>query len=499
MQACCKGTESVSLKKTLRSVCKKIHQLFGGDIHAKSCTADPDKVRPGDVFFALSEEEDAFEESVGLAVHRGCSAVVADRPVTGVDSVPFFIIPNVTEGFAAFCHAVHDYPGKSLKLIGITGTSGKTTTSYLVSGMLAEAGFQVGLIGSLGIFDGQGFHVHAEPNMTPDQLVIWLERMAINGCTHVIIEASSLMIANGWLGGIQFDAVCLTNIRRDHLDFHRTVEQYRRSKLAVFKYAKKKALAVCNIDDRISEAIVPLIDQPLLSIGIRNQAEVGSMLVERFAGEQTFIVTAGTEAVSFRTKIIGDEFIYNCMMATALGIGFEIDIKTIVRGIERIETIPGRMERIECGQNFNVYIDSARTADSLAAILRTVRDVTAGKLICVFGVGEYHDPTKRLLFGKTMETLADSVILTAVADRLDFETATAICDVGKGFALHDGVRIMPERAEAIAWALSDAAEGDSVVIFGRGELATTEQPNVIPFCDRRFAKQWLYENQACFV
>lgn len=499
MRACCKGTESVSLKKTLKSVCKKIHQLFGNDVKTRSCTVDPDEVRPGDVFFALSEEDEVLEESVGLAIHHGCSAVVADRPVTGIDSVPFFIIPNVAEGFAALCHAIHDYPGKSLKLIGITGTSGKTTTSYLISGMLAEAGFQVGLIGSLGIFDGLGFHVLTEPDMTPDQLVIWLDRMVMNGCTHVIIEASSRMIANGWLGGIQFDAVCLTNIRRDHLDFHKTVEQYRRSKLAVFKYAKKKALAICNIDDRISEAIVPLIDQPLLSIGIRNQAEVGSILVERFSGEQTFIVTAGTEAVSFRTKIIGDEFIYNCMMATALGIGFEIDIKTIVRGIERVENIPSRMERIECGQDFNVYIDSARTADSLAAVLRTVRDVTPGRLICVFGAAEYHDPAKRSLFGKTMETLADSVILTAAVDHLNFETATALCDIGKGFALQNGVRIMPERAEAIAWALSDAAKGDSVIIFGRGESANTEQPDVIPFCDRHFTKQWLYENQTCFV
>ncbi|MDR3197391.1 MAG: UDP-N-acetylmuramyl-tripeptide synthetase [Planctomycetaceae bacterium] len=499
MQAC-KGTETVSLKKILKNVCKKSRLLFGNDVRAKSGTVDPDEVRPGDVYFALSEDDDVLEESVGLAIHHGCSAVVADRPVVGIDSLPFFILSNPAEGFAAFCHAVHDYPGKSLKLIGITGTSGKTTTSYLISGMLAEAGFQVGLIGSLGIFDGQEFHVHSKPDqIPPDQLVIWLDRMAVNGCTHVIIETSSQMIANGWLGGIQFDAVCLTNIRRDHLDFHKTVEHYRRSKLAIFKYAKKKALAICNIDDRISEAIVPLIDQPLLSIGIRNQAEVGSLLVERSSEEQTFIITAGTEAVSVQTKIIGDEFIYNCMMATALGIGFEIDIKTIVRGIERVENIPGRMERIECGQNFNVYIDSARTVDSLAAVLRTVRNVTAGKLICVFGAADYHDPEKRLLFGKTMETLADSIILTAAVDRLNFETATAICDIGKGFALRSGVRIMPERAEAIAWALSAAAEGDSVVIFGRGESEHSEQSDTVPFCDRNFAKQWLYENQVCFV
>lgn len=503
MRACQKGAEPVSLKKTLKSVCKKIHASFETDVKATSCAADPEKVRRGDVFFALlpSGSEEDLEEWVGLAIHHGCSAVVADRPVAGAENIPFFIIPNVAEGFAAFCHAIHDFPARSLKMIGITGTSGKTSTSYLISGMLAEAGYQVGLIGSLGIFDGHVFHPRnqgSELEPTPDQLAVWLCRMMMNGCTHVILEASSRMISQGWLTGIKFDAVCVTNIRRDHLDFHKTVEQYRRSKLGIFKYAKKKALAVCNIDDRITEAIVPLIDLPLLSVGIRNRAEVGSMLVERYSSEQTFIVTAGTEATPFRTKIIGDEHIYNCMMATALGIALEIDVKTIARGIERVETVPGRMERIECGQPFSVFIDSARTADSLTASLRTAREITEGKLICVFGAGEYHEVSKRPFFAKALETFGDTVVLTAAQEKIDPLSAEAICDIGKSFSTSDGAKIIPDRAEAIAWALSEAGADDTVLIFGPGTSDVCEDhPEIVPFCDRYFAKQWLYENQPC--
>lgn len=503
MRACCKGIEPVLLKKTLRGVCKKIHSSFESDVTARSGSTDPEEVRPGDVYFALGDPNhpdsvEELEEKVGLAIYHGCSAVVADRPVAGADTIPFFIIPSVAEAFAVFCHALYDHPAKSLKMIGITGTSGKTTTSYLVSGMLAEAGYQVGLIGSLGIFDGHVFHAIPEATLPPDQLAFWLHRMTVNGCTHVVVEVSSRMIAEGQLAGVKFDAVCMTNIRRDHLDFHGSVEQYRRSKLEIFKYAKKKALAVCNIDDRITEAIVPLIDHPLLSIGIRNQAEVGSVLVERYPGEQTFIVTAGSEAIPFRTKIIGDEHIYNCMMATALGIGFEIDLKTIARGIERVESVPGRMERIECGQPFGVYIDSARTVDSLTGILRTAREITEGRLICVFGAAEYHEPAKRALFGKALESLSDTVILTSATDKLDPGSAEAICDIGKGFATQSGARIMPDRAEAIAWALSEASKNDTVLIFGRGITELTDQhPEIVPFSDRHFAKQWLYENQAC--
>ncbi len=498
----CKGTESFSLVKTLKRVHKKVHRSFKSDVTAKSCAVDPEQIRPGDVFFALpgefSDGIEHLEEAAGLAIYQGCSAVVADRPVTGANDVPYFIIPNVAEGYAAFCQAIYDYPARSLKMIGITGTSGKTSTSYLISGVLAEADCQVGLIGSLGMFDGSQFlPMNAGEELSPGQIAELLARMVMNGCTHAVFEVSSRTISQGWLGGIKFDAVCLTNIRRDHLDFHQSVEQYRRSKLGIFKYAKKKALAICNIDDRITEAIVPLIDQPLLSVGIRNQAEVGAMLVERIPCEQTFIVTTGTEATPLTTKIIGDEHIYNCLTATALGMGLEIDVRTIIRGLERVESIPGRMERIECGQPFSVYIDAARTADSLAAALKTAKEVTQGRLICVFGAAEYHDPGKRTFFGRALETLADMVILTTATDKLEPGAASAICDIGRGFSAQDGVCIMPDRAEALAWALSEAEAGDTVLIFGRGESehCSEQESDVLPFCDRSFARQWLYENQ----
>ena len=491
--------DAIPLKKTLKrafkeNLRKKVQCSFETDIKVKSCTADPEEVRPGDVFFALSDKDEDIEESIGLAIYHGSSAIVANRPVGGAEKVPFFIVPNVGEAYAAVCHALYDDPAKSLKMIAITGTSGKTSTSYLISGVLAEAGYQVGLIGSLGIFDGHILHP-ATGGLTPPALAGWLHRMMMNGCTHVIVEASSRMIAQGHLAGIKFDAVCLTNIRRDHLDYHKTVEQYRRSILNIFRYAKKQALAICNVDDRITEAVLPLIDQPLLSVGIRNQAEVGSLLTERCAAEQTFIVTAGTEAIPYQTKTIGDDHIYNCLTATALGIGLEIDIKTIVRGIERVENVPGRMERIECGQDFNVYIDSARTVDSLLTALRTAREVTPGRLICVFGAASHHEPTRRATFAKALESLTDSVILTSASDYLDSESATAACDIGSCFESERETKIVPDRAEAVALGLSEAKNGDTVLIFGHG--SPIENAKHSPFCDRLFTRQWLYENQMC--
>ncbi|MCL2006396.1 MAG: UDP-N-acetylmuramyl-tripeptide synthetase [Planctomycetaceae bacterium] len=456
----------------------------------KSCTNDPDEVRPGDVFFALPTEHDDLEELVGLAIHHGCSAVVAEKPVNGAEKVPFYIVSNVGECYAAVCHALHDDPAKSLKMIAISGTSGKTSTSYLVCAVLAEAGYQVGLIGSLGIFDGIMLHPATDTDLQPPQLAAWLHQMMMNGCTHVVVEVPSQMLAQGHLGGIQFDAICLTNIRRDHLEYHKTVEQYRRCQLGIFRYAKKHALAICNVDDRISEAIMPLIDQPMLSVGIRNCAEVGSLLIERCAAEQTFIVTAGTEAVPFQTKVIGDNHIYNCLAATALAIGLEVDIKTIARGVGRVENVPGRMEKIECGQDFNVYIDSARTVDSLQTVLRTVREVTSGRLICVFGTATYHEEARRSAVAKALESHTDSVILTSATEYLDTESAAAACDVGGCFVSVRETKIVPDRAEAVALGLTEAKSGDTVLIFGRGTSLGA------PFCDRQFTKQWLQETLA---
>ena len=155
------------------------------------------------------------------------------------------------------------------------------------------------------------------------------------------------------------------------------------------------------------------------------------------------------------------------------------------------------MERIECGQNFGVFIDSARTTDSLSAALKTVREVTEGRLFCVFGAATHHEAAKRQLFGKAIDALTDAAVLTSASDRLDAETVSAICDVGKGFVSDDGVRIMPDRAEAIAWALSEAGPNDSVLIIGKGENELHfPEAAAPPFCDRLFAKQWLYENHA---
>lgn len=533
MRAGYRGGQPVHLRQLLKSVHRVVDCSSDREILTNSCCCDPEKVRPGDVFFAIDWEScgcpnspfvfdgtDDFvklcegnipcgdlplrtatlEDVVARAVERGCQAVVAEQEIADLP-VPLYVVPNAKESFGALCHAIFGNPAKSLRVVGITGTSGKTSTSYLVAGMLAEAGKHVGLIGTLGIYDGETLYPTRETTPPANELAFWLFRMVANGCTEVLIEVSSKAIAQARLAGIKLDAVCVTNIRRDHLDYHKTVEKYRRTKLSIFRYVKKKGIVVCNGDDRVTAAVLPLIDHPVLTTGLQHPAEVTGQLLERYRGEQTFLLTAGSEAVPMRSRIIGDEHIYNCLSAAALGLGWEIDLKTVVRGLERVESVPGRMERLECGQPFSVFIDCARTTEALNATLKTVREITPGRLLCVFGASSKHEAGKHAAMGRILETLADSTAVTT-DEMFDRRAMLAMNEVADGFLGDDDAPLLlQDRAEAIAWALSEAREGDSVLIIGPGHPGTHDLAGdrLPAFCDRVFAKQWLYENQEVLV
>jgi UDP-N-acetylmuramoyl-L-alanyl-D-glutamate--2,6-diaminopimelate ligase len=228
------------------------------------------------------------------------------------------------------------------------------------------------------------------------------------------------------------------------------------------------------------------------TIGMQHSANVTANVIERFKSEQTFLMTAGNVTVPVRTMMIGDHHVYNCMMATAIGLAEGIDLATIARGLEAVQHVPGRLERIECGQPFGVYVDFAHTPDALAVSLSTLREVTAGRLYCVFGAGGNRDRQKRPAMGQTVEALADVAIVTS--DNPRFEDANVIgADILSGFQRAGDARWIPDRIEAIHYALSLAGPDDCVLVAGRGH----EQYQIIgndrlPLDDRDVVRRWLY-------
>ncbi len=491
MQVCPQPGLSIHLRHALPDA-----RLLGADdVCFSGCSRDSRTIQPGEMFVAMAGRHHDGHHHVAEAVRRGCVGVLVERPLSVDPGVPVCGVDDTRFAFGRICQALAGDPSRRLKVVGITGTNGKTTTSCLVTSVFSAAGHPAGLVGTLGGFDGHDFHETSHTTPPAEQLARWLAAMVANGCTHAVLEVSSHALDQSRLAGITLDAACVTNVRRDHLDYHGSIQDYRLAKSRLFDYLSGEGFAVVNADDGTSAAYLHQINGPVLTIGIRSAAEITAVAIERFASEQTFLLTAGSETIPVRTRMIGTHHIYNCLVATAVGLAYGIDLPTVVRGLENVDHVPGRLERIECGQPFGVFVDFAHTPDALASTLRTLRDVTQGRLICVFGAGGDRDRRKRPLMGKTVQAEADLAVVTSDNPRSEDPERIAR-DLLQGFQHPADVQVLLDRAQAIAWALDRAEPGDCVLIAGKGhESHQIVGQSKIPFDDRQFARAWLYEKQ----
>jgi UDP-N-acetylmuramoyl-L-alanyl-D-glutamate--2,6-diaminopimelate ligase len=479
----------------LHEVLPEAHAVGAGSITFDAVERDSRRVQPGDLFVAMRGTDWDGLEFVDQAIQRGCAAVVADRHVETPLGVPLVVVPDAREAYGRICHAVAGHPSRELKVIGVTGTNGKTTTSCLIASILNTAGFPTGLIGTLGVFDGEEFGPSSLTTPPADELARWLGRMATNGCSHAVLEISSHGLDQKRPAGIELDAACITNVRRDHLDYHESIDAYRQTKSQILRLLAGEGFAVLNVDDPMTARYLSDLAGPVLTIGMQSNAELTAVEIERLPNEHTFLLTAGSETIPVCTKMIGTHHVYNCLVAAAVGLAYGIDLPTIVRGLENLEHVPGRLERIECGQPFSVFVDFAHTHDALTGSLSTLRDVVDGRIFCVFGAGGDRDQEKRPLMGRAVEQVADVAIITS--DNPRNEPAEQIVrDVLDGFHQPCEARVMLDRAEAIGWALGQAKPGDCVLVAGKGhENYQIIGDRRIPFDDRDVAKSWLYEHQ----
>jgi UDP-N-acetylmuramoyl-L-alanyl-D-glutamate--2,6-diaminopimelate ligase len=400
------------------------------------------------------------------AVRNGAIGVLCERPLPL--SVPSYIVDDTREAFGRVCHELAGHPTRALRTIGVSGSYGKTVTSLLLAGILEAANEPIGMLGSLGYCDGRKMVSDVETTPAAPELARWLAQSADNGCTHAIVEASSEALAVRRLAGVELDAAVMTNVRRVHQHLHGSVLNLRRIKQRLFSYLKPEGFAVINADDPASQYLIGSVDRPLITVGMQADAEVTATPLEFNLGEQTFLLTAGEESMPVTTRIIGRHHIYNCLSAAAAALVLGHDLPTIVRGVESVEMIPGRMERVGVTQSFAVFVDRASTSDALANTLRSLRAVTPGRLFCVFGPAAGGDPAERPLLGRTAEKLADVSIITRNDPRHEDPLQIAH-DVLDGYARPAQAHLIPDRARAIAWALVSAKQGDTVLIAGRGD------------------------------
>ena len=477
----------ISLRQTLSD-----SRILGtSDIRVRSCCTDSRLCQPGDLFVALVGPEADGHEFAQEAVSRGASAVLAERllPV----SVPTCLVPDSDRALGHVCQHLAGRPAQQMNVVGVGGTLGKTTTSFLVASVLKAARQRVGMTNTITYHDSvESTPAHRSTPKAPE-LADWMARMVANGCQNAVLEISNEALARRRTSGVELDAAVITNVRRGQRNIHGSVRNQRRAQARLIEHLKPGGFAVLNADDAGSEYLLSQVTQPVMTIGLHGDAELTATVVERFASEQTFLLHAGDETIPVRTHVVGDQHVYNCLAAAAVGLVMGVDLPTVVRGLESVTAVPGRLERIECGQPFGVFVDYARTPDALAASLRSLRQVTQGRLICVFGAKGDDGGETRPALGRVVERSADREVITS--DNPGHEEPLQIAhDILDGYRQPGRPHILPDRSAAIGWALSQARPGDCVLIAGKGhENYQMIGTRYLSFSDGAVVRNWLRE------
>ena len=355
------------------------------DIIAAGCTDDPDACRPGDVFVArLTADRDGHDD-VQRALAHGVAGVVAER-IIPTFGTPLAIVPESSWALARMTHAFAGDPGRSMKVIAITGTSGKTTTAWLAASVLAEAGLRVGVLSDLGCLAADDAEPVAADLSRPEVLADWLRRLREDGCTHAVVEVSSSMLAAHCLAGVPCDSVAVTNLGSAHLDIHGTLAAYHAVKSRILDCLSPAGCLVgMSDDDRVGR----LIDRRkaadgenhVITAGLTGPADVTATPVERTLFGQTFLVQAGGHAMPVAVATPVASFVRDSLLAVAIGLRYRVPLERIVRGIEACGSVSGRLERIDRGQDHAAFVDHPTSGHALAGTLAGLRRLTRGRLV----------------------------------------------------------------------------------------------------------------------
>lgn len=355
------------------------------DIVATGCSDDPDRCGPGDVFVARLTAEGDGHEAVERALERGVAGVVAER-IIPTFGTPLCLVEESSWAFARLTHAFTGDPARTLRVIAITGTSGKTTTAWLAASVLTEAGLRVGVLSDLGCLTADDTEPTKADLSRPGVLAEWLRRLHEDGCTHAIVEVSSVMLAAHCLAGVICDTVVVTNLGSTHLDMHGTSAAYHAVKSRILDCLGPEGCLIATADD---ERVRRLIDRrataggraALITAGITSPADVTATPVERTLFGQTFLVQTGGHSMPVSVSNPVASFVRDSLLAVAVGLRYRVALERIARGIEACGSVSGRLERIDRGQEHAAFVDHPTSGHALATTLAGLRRLTRGRLV----------------------------------------------------------------------------------------------------------------------
>jgi len=461
-----------------------------------SLAYDSRRVQPGSLFFAIQGEKADGHVFVPQALKRGAVAIVSERTPPSDLASRWVRVPRIRRALSTAGRLFFGQPDLHLKLIGITGTNGKTTTAFLLDSILRAAGIRTGLFGTIEYRVAD----HALPalNTTPESLDLWsyLAQTVDAGGTAAVMEVSSHALAQERVWGFPYSVAVFTNLTRDHLDYHKDFEHYFEAKRRLFEGlgTPPPSWAVINLDDAWGRKLLDVPCPQRLTYGTNSNAQVKvKHLDNRHNGlEGTLVTPAGK--LRLVSSLMGRANLANILAATAASIAYGIPLEKIEEGLRDLKAVPGRFERIDEGQSFLVIVDYAHTDDALRNVLSTARDLTRNRLIVVFGCGGERDRAKRPLMGEAAGSLSDLAVLTSDNPRSEDpllimnDALVGLQKAGKPYWAE------VDREIAIRRALEEAREGDVVVLAGKGhETYQILRDRTIPFDDREVARKVLRE------
>ena len=436
------------------------------DMRVRDAVCTSAEVTPGALFAALPGTARHGRDYITDAIQRGAKSLLLDQPIPEC-ALPQCIIPSVREAYSRLCHCLYADPTRYLGVVGVTGTNGKTTTTWMVRSILEAARGPSGLIGTIETSDGIGRCAATLTTPGSRDLALLLASTRRNLVKYSAIELSSHALDQDRSSGTQLDVAVVTNLTQDHFDYHGTFENYRLAKSRIFRLLKRGGAAVLNADDPAVMTLLPFTGSAqVVTYGLGLEAEVRGEILEEAAEGTHFRVSAGTtEAVCF-TPLIGRYNVSNALAAIASCRQLGLSLHEMAPGLERLRLVPGRMQRISCGQSYEVWVDYAHTEDGLRGAIAAVRPLVPGRLTLVFGAGGDRDPGKRVLMGRAAAA-ADVVIVTSDNPRSESPEKIAR-EIVSGWPYPTPPQIILDREAAIQNAICSAGPGDGVLIAGKG-------------------------------
>ncbi len=469
--------------------------LQGTDVEVKGIVIDSRKAQKGSLFFCIKGLKVDARKFVDDAAEQGAVCVVIDdeEGLKLPQDVTVLKVKNSREALAYAAASFFGNPSESFNVIGVTGTNGKTSTTYYIEAILNENKASVGVIGTVGIvLNGEKLNIPFDTSTTPDPIELHkiFLRMKEDKAEYVVMEATSHALALNKLEGTSFDVGVFTNLTQDHLDLHGTMENYLNEKTKLFKMCRT---GVINADDGSCKHLIEnAACEKIYTYSIENESDFKAENVQYLSNGVTFDVAINGEKHSFNVPVAGKISVYNALASIAATYSIGVSIDTIKKGIENMKGVPGRIQSIPNNLGFNVVVDYAHTPDGLENILQAVRGYTQGRIITVFGCGGDRDRTKRPIMGEIAGRISDYCVITSDNPRTE-EPNSILNEIESGTAQTKcAYEKIIDRKQAIFRALELAQKGDSVVVAGKGhENYQIFADRTIHFDDCEVAKEWI--------